>query len=239
MKEITDPKQRTTCWNCGRRIEMCLCSLVQKFDTNALFFFLVHPKEFRKEKVGSGRISHSSLPNSIFHMGIDFSHDKIVNEIIDDPNNFCVILWPGEESLPITNSYIIEQGQIKRLVVFILDGTWTCARKMYRQSSNLQKIQKVAIYPSAPSIFVIKQQPLENCLSTIEALVYVLKDLEKAGLEKEANWDDILIPFKRMIQQQIEISQDPTRKSYRGKQSYDLEAIKKRAQDGTRKRKLF
>ncbi len=231
--------ERYTCWKCSQRVELCLCEHITKFDTNSHFVFLVHPMEFKKEKIGTGRMTHSSLPNSTFHMGIDFSDDKTVNTFLNDPDNLCMILWPGSTSIEIDQIKTLPNILNKRPVIFILDGTWSCARKIYMQSPNLHNLQKISITPTAPSLFVIKQQPNSLCLSTMEAAVYVLKDLEKIQLEKNQNWDKMLHPFKLMIQRQIEISNDPTRKSYRGKKSYDLEAIQMRAAEGTRKRKLF
>jgi DTW domain-containing protein YfiP len=230
---------RETCWKCAQRIEMCLCEHITKFATNTHFVFLVHPMEFKKEKIGTGRMTHTSLPNSSFLMGIDFTQDKQVNAYLNDPNNFCMILWPGVSSIEIPKIKDLQESKNKKLVVFILDGTWACARKMYLQSPNLQKLQKISITPTAPSIFVIKQQPNSLCLSTMEAVLYVLKDLEKINIENKQNWEEILKPFKFMVQRQIEISNDPSRKSYRGRRTYDLEAIQKRAEIGTRKRKLF
>lgn len=231
--------QRTICWKCGQKQEMCLCSYIHKFHTQAHFVFLVHPKEFKKERIGTGRMTHASLPNSSFLMGVDFTLDDRVNRYILDPQFQTFILWPGAGSIPVEN--LNQEGFVstKKTVIFILDGTWAFAKKMYQLSRNLHNVAKISIEPTAPSLFVIKQQPEKLCLSTMEAILYILKGLEEAKVENNQNWDLMLEPFKKMVQRQIEISQDPSRKSYRNKKAYDLEAIQRRAESGTRKRKIF
>jgi len=231
--------QRQVCWSCGQKQEMCLCDHIQKFHTISHFVFLVHPKEFKKERIGTGRMTHSSLPNSSFLMGIDFSHDERVNQFIQNPLYRCFVLWPGSGSLPVEQVTTSELDQDKKIVIFILDGTWAFAKKMYQLSRNLYDLAKISIQPTAMSLFVIKQQPEKLCLSTMEAVLYILKGLELAKVESPQNWDLILAPFKKMVERQIEISQDPNRTSYRSKKAYDLDAIRNRAERGTRKRKIF
>lgn len=230
---------RTTCWKCSQKIEFCLCSEIHSVQTNAHFIFLVHPKEFKKEKLGTGRMTHSALINSSFWMGIDFTQDHRVNQILSDPQYQCFILWPGDDSLELAQVELAKDHQNKKVVIFILDGTWAFAKKMYRLSTNLHSIQKISITPTKPSEFIFKQQPEAICLSTVESIVYVLEGLEKNGFEKHQNWEVLLNPFRKMVKRQIEISQNPHRKSYRNTGGYKLDAIKERAQSGTRKRKLF
>lgn len=233
LKSVLDRPMRDLCRSCAQRMEYCLCEHITKYSTQTKFVILVHPKEYKRESICTGRMTHSSLPNSSFLMGVDFSEDKQVNQYIDDPANHCLLLYPGPEAIETSS---IEKTE-KNLIIFILDGTWANARKMYNMSKNLQKLQKISINPTAPSLFIIKQQPFEKCLSTLEAVIYVLKDLEKASIEASHDWDQMLKPFTTMIARQIEISNDPTRLSYRGKKCYDLESIQKRAQTGTRRKK--
>jgi DTW domain-containing protein YfiP len=195
---------------------------------------LIHPKEYKKEKIGTGRLTHASLPNSSLIVGIDFSHHDQVNQLISNQENQCLLLYPGE--MAIQTKELTETR--KNLVIFILDGTWACARKMYNQSKNLQSLPKLSIQPTAPSLFVIKQQPQSLCLSTMEAVLYVLKDLEQAQMEVSQDWEQILTPFKLMIQRQIEFASSSTQKSYRGKKGFDLAAIQQRAKQGTRKKRI-
>ena len=103
--------------------------------------------------------------------------------------------------------------------LFILDGTWPCARKMLKLSKNLQQLQRVSFDNTITSKFVIKQQPEPLCLSTIESVYTVLNLLKKSEFET-CNTDRFLLPFEKMVEQQIECIMNPNNKNhYRPKEN--------------------
>lgn len=184
--------------------------------TQTRFVFLMHPKEFKQEKAATGRLTHLCLPNSELHMGVSFADDASVNRLIEDPANFPVLLYPGEQARNLSRGELApaELGA-RQLVVFLLDATWACARKMLRLSGNLQGLPRIMFTTSAPSRYVIKQQPQAGCLSTLEAVHETLLALERSGLDRYALPDQLLGLFQRMQQFQIECAQDPARAGYR------------------------
>jgi len=97
--------------------------------------------------------------------------------------------------------------------IFILDGTWPCARKMLKLSKNLQKLKRVSFDKNIKSKFIIKQQPDSLCLSTIESVYTVLNLLKESGLE-QCDTKDFLLPFEKMIEYQVDCILDPAKKSY-------------------------
>ena len=44
---------------------------------------MMHPKEFKHEKAGTGRLTHLCLANSELHMGIGFDNDAAVQTLIN------------------------------------------------------------------------------------------------------------------------------------------------------------
>lgn len=227
------------CYRCGVRVTTCVCPDITPLKTRMKLVLLMHPKEFKKQRLGTGRMTHASLSESEIIMGVDFSADARVNALIADEGNFCTVLWPGDNAIPWDgNENLTAQLGDRRLVVFLLDGTWNCARKMYRLSPNLQALGKLALAPTKPSAFVIKQQPDVRCLSTIEATQLLFETLEGAGLEDAQDWPSLMRPFLKMNEQQIRMASDPDRKAYR-KGTYNPAATLERAIKGTRARKLF
>jgi DTW domain-containing protein YfiP len=53
-----------------------------------------------------------------------------------------------------------------------------------RFSENLRALPQIRFTPAAPSRFYIKRQPKAHCVSTIEAVHYLLDRLESQGLEE-------------------------------------------------------
>ena len=69
--------------------------------------------------------------------------------------------------------------------------------------------------PSGPSRFVIKQQPKDGCLSTLEATHELLGSLQRSGLDDYPLPDQLLQLFQRMQDFQIKCASDPNRGGYR------------------------
>ena len=62
--------------------------------TRTKFVFLMHPYEFKREKANTGRLTHLCLTDSAIHMGVGFDGDETVQALINDPQNYPVMLYP-------------------------------------------------------------------------------------------------------------------------------------------------
>lgn len=179
--------------------------------TRTKFVFLMHPKEFKDEKAATGRLTHLCLANSEIHMGIAFDDHESVQELIADPRHYPMLLYPGETSRNLSNHELKpEELAGRQLVVFLLDGTWSCARKMLRVSPSLQRLPRVMFTPTAQSRYRIKRQPQDGCLSTLEATHETLLALERTGLDRYPLPDQLLGLFERMQAFQIQCMSDPS-----------------------------
>jgi len=176
----------------------------------------MHPKEYRKEKNGTGHMTKLQLENSEIIVGIDFTNNKRVNEILTKENSCSFLLYPGKDNF---NLSIRKKPEITSFIgnnphIFILDGTWPCARKMLKLSKNLQKLKRVSFDNKIKSKFIIKQQPISLCLSTIESVFTVLNLLKKGGVE-QCETEGFLLPFEKMIEYQLASRLNPNNNSYR------------------------
>jgi len=175
----------------------------------------MHPKEYRKEKSGTGHITSLQLENSEIIVGVDFTNNKRVNEILTNEKSCSFLLYPGKDNfnLSIRKSTEINSFMGNNPHIFILDGTWPCARKILKLSKNLQKLKRVSFDNKIKSKFIIKQQPESLCLSTIESVYTVLNLLKEGDLE-QCETKNFLIPFEKMIEYQLEYLLNPNSKNY-------------------------
>lgn len=204
------------CYRCFWPQALCWCESITAMPTKTKFVFLMHPKEFKEEKAGTGRLTHLCLSNSEIHMGVEFDRDERVQALIADPNNFPVLLYPGASARNLSRGELRgEEIGSRQLVVFLLDATWSGARKMLRLSPSLQRLPRIMFSPSGPSRFVIKQQPKEGCLSTLEATHELLVALDRTGFDRYTLPDQLLQLFERMQNYQIKCASDPNRGGYR------------------------
>jgi len=183
-----------------------MCAHVKKIMTKTKFVILMHPKEFKKTKNGTGRLTHLSLPNSELYIDIDFSEHRAINRLINNSENICYVLYPGKNTLNLNTDKIDTSG--KQMVIFIIDSTWPCSVKMLRLSRNLQQLPKMSFTHSKSSQFKIKEQPKEFCLSTIESTLTVLELLNIQGIEEieHRDFEHFLDPFTSMVDYQLACS---------------------------------
>jgi DTW domain-containing protein YfiP len=164
----------------------------------------MHSKEFRKTKNGTGIFSHLSLPNSELFVGIDFSDNKQIDAIVEDQNNNCFILYPSKNSLILNDTQVVQSG--KTTVIFLIDSTWACAKKIMRVSQNIKDLPRLSFYHDRVSAFHIKEQPNEICLSTIESIQTVLGLLETHITQESL--ETFLTPFHEMVKYQMTFTKE-------------------------------
>ena len=194
----------------------CICKHIRPFHTNTRFIILMHPKEYKKEKNGTGHMTKLQLENSEIIVGVDFTTNSRVNKILNNTENTSFLLYPGKDNFNLSTRKSAETHAFmgNNPYIFILDGTWPCARKMLKLSKNLQTLKRVSFDNKIKSKFIIKQQPDPLCLSTIESVYTVLNLLNKGGVE-QCETKDFLLPFEKMIEHQLEYMFNPESKNYR------------------------
>ena len=227
---------RDVCMQCFRPAKSCFCSDIHSFDTETHIAILMHPKEAKKVKLGTGRLTHLYLNNSEIRIGSDFTDDERVNSLISDPQFFPVVLYPGENSVEISgDGSIINDVKSKRLLVFVIDASWPLAKKILRQSQNLHALPQIRFRPQEPSRYILKKQPHPYCLCTIESVSFLLEELENIGLENSGGKHRTLrIALEKMCRHQSEFMSNTTFSKYR-KEKY-LNSITK-GRPGKRQRR--
>ena len=199
----------------------------------------MHPKEAYKQKTGTGRLAHLTLENSEILIGINFTQNARLKELLADERYFPVLLYPGEDAYTAESlarnfgsgnctqgsgsnevqscdgvgfagfdcAQGAEKTARKQLLVIVVDATWFFAKKMLRLSPNLLELPKISFRAGYRSQFKFKQQPAEECLSTIESCYYLMKELQKEkvfGVNLDADCESLMDVFKRMVDYQLE-----------------------------------
>jgi len=217
--------------------------------TRTKFVFLMHPKEFKHEKAATGRLTHLCLSNSSLQMGIGFDDDEAIQSLIEDPAYSPMLLYPGlnalnlstlDETNPDLPGLRARLGE-RPLLIFLLDATWALGRKMLKLSPTLQRLPRLMFTPSAPSRFIIKQQPHPSCLSTLEATHELLLALQRAGLDDYPLPDQLLALFGRMQDFQMRCAADPAKAGYRRRHVAKLpgERLPPKGKSGARRTRVF
>jgi DTW domain-containing protein YfiP len=169
------------------------------------FAVLTHPVEW-KRRIATGRMAALALEGSHLLKGARFADARRLPALLEPPPSSPVLLYPGEGSRDLTTTPRAElEAEGKRLLVVVLDGTWTTAGKTLRTCPALEALPRVAFDPPAPSRLAVRSQPREHCLSTLEAIHFVLEvigtdeDRRQAGhLLELLEWMvDLELQFRR------------------------------------------
>lgn len=197
------PERRPSCEDCGRPGELCYCAHVQPTKTQTRVVILQHPREARVP-LGTLRMLQLSLPDAQVHRGVEFAGDPGVEALYaEEPAPY--VLYPGPEARDLA-----ELPRDRPITLIAVDGTWAQAKALLRRNPRLAALPRVAFSPGSPSIYRIRRQPAEHCVSTLEALGRALDVLE--GPEGYFS-ERLQAPLRALVADQLRLTRE--RPSYR------------------------
>ncbi|MCR5284079.1 MAG: DTW domain-containing protein [Treponema sp.] len=197
------------CFKCFKPQSVCLCKYTKELDTKIKFVFLMHPKEFRKQRTGTGNLAHICLKDSEIIVGLDFEENARFQELMHSDKYFPVLMYPGEDAWTAKKEGFAQLVGDKTLLVIILDATWFCSKKMIEHNQFLLKLPRVSFAGSYTSIFTFKREPYPDYISTIECCYYFIKELQTINFVDPAIDPEPLINvFKQMIKLQLQCEND-------------------------------
>ena len=202
---MTETAHREECYTCRRAKKNCLCGSAKPFATRMRFVILMHTKEAHKQRTGTARLAKMCLTNAELLIGKDFSRNERVQDLLRDPAYSPFVLYPGPRAVNFRNLGKAPPPEGKTLLVFVVDGTWRGARSLLNKSPNIRALPRLSFSRAYVSQFKIKKQPLEHCVSTIEAIYYLCKEAEEAGYEElKSQAEGLMAIFKELVDTQLE-----------------------------------
>lgn len=121
--------------------------------------------------------------------------DTTLRSILADEHR-TLLLYPTKNAIPI-DEVDISDGPFN---VVLLDGTWPQAKAIFTRSPALQGLRQVKLVGSDISHYVIRTQPAEGCLSTLETAASALATLEQDPRIKE----QLVQPLIQLCQFQLD-----------------------------------
>ena len=229
-KLVQQSEGREYCQGCNRPPIQCLCDYIpnEKIALDTKVLVLQHPVEFRRKTVSTVPLLKLTLDLCQVLVGRSFGDQ--IRPIIDDAcakGRIPIVLFPGPDAICLEDDNVIaqlEQGKIgkeilvsasyesrnsksAKYLLVIVDGTWTQAKRMLRNSPILlERCQKIQFTGTSDrSIYdSIRKQPDTFCLSTLESCVRTLKLLEPDNPSMDEATTYLLSSLKALVKTQIE-----------------------------------
>ena len=184
--------ERVVCARCRRPKRVCYCAALQPVDNDTPVVILRHPRE-RKIAVGTAHMAQLSLTRAEVWTALDFTNDGRLQRLCETSRPH--ILYPGPDAKDVHD---ITPGEVGSLIV--IDGTWPQAKKLLKLNPGLRDLPQVRFNPARASEYQVRRQPADHCVSTIEALFYILSAIEPNG----QRFENLLSPFRRMVEMQVD-----------------------------------
>lgn len=185
-------EHREVCYRCHKPATLCVCEGLSRVKNRTRILILQHPRE-RFHPIGTARFAELGLENVRAEISWSETGRSIRRDLDVEPGTGLLYPHPDARLL----SELLPSERPKQLIV--LDGTWHHAHTLYRENTWLQALPHYALCPEEPSRYRIRKEPRAECVSTLEAIVQALSQLEP-DLE---GLSDLLGSFDRMIDQQI------------------------------------
>lgn len=201
---MTSEEARPFCYACRRARVVCVCEDVRPIPTRTRLIFLQHEEEAWNQ-IGTARMAHLALPNSLLLEGRDFKDDARLAAVLDGSRE-AFLLWPTRDAIALDE---LEPGKERDLIV--IDGTWVQARNLFNHTPALQTLRRVKLPRGEKSRYRIRLQPRGECVSSLEATVRALGALEG----DTARFEPLLAAFDRMIDRHIERAKAAGREIFR------------------------
>ncbi|XP_023341161.1 DTW domain-containing protein 2 [Eurytemora carolleeae] len=172
-----DKPVRDTCSDCERPSRVCLCEYISKprIKLRTSIIILQHPDE-EKRAIRTGKLLELGLESDNFKI---FRGKKFPGKFPELVKIFqCPgtrLLYPGQDSRVLTE---ISPPDPNISSIVLLDGTWDQAKKMFIRNQGLQALPKIMLNLSCKSIYTVRTQPNESCLSTLETAVHSVALIE-------------------------------------------------------------
>lgn len=189
---------RSFCDQCDFLKSRCLCDTLKSVQNQTQLIILQHPSE-TKHPLNTVRIMSKSFKNILIFKGEDFNQHQLLNEIIANPDNNILLLYPGPQSQTLSPETYQKNFSTPITHLIVIDGTWRKAKKIFLTSQNLQLLETCKLAEVNQTEYKIRKAPTPDSLSTLEATVEALNIIEPSLDTSHA-----IKSFNKMIDMQIQ-----------------------------------
>ncbi|KAM9103506.1 tRNA-uridine aminocarboxypropyltransferase 2 isoform 1-T1 [Megaptera novaeangliae] len=194
-------ERRPECSRCSRPQKVCLCPFlpVHPLHISTHLYIIQHPAEENKV-LRTVPLLAACLPQDKckVKIGRRFSEERDPELSTVCRKSDTLILYPGADAANL-EEFILD-SPIYPSTIIIIDGTWSQAKDIFYKNSLFRLPKQVQLKTSISSQYVIRAQPTNRCLSTLECAAVALSILEKNNYIQET----LLRPLQALCSFQLQ-----------------------------------
>lgn len=193
--------RRPTCSRCRRPEKVCLCPFLpqQPLEVSSSLYIVQHPNE-ESRVLRTVPLLAACLPQGKCNVivGRRFSEERYPDLAAVCQDSKTLILYPGPSAQNLEELEEVELN--KKYNVILIDGTWSQAKNMFLKNSMFHLPKQVQLNKVLSSQYVIRTQPSNICLSTLECAAVTLSILERNDSIQEV----LLRPLRALCSFQLQ-----------------------------------
>ncbi|XP_069609451.1 tRNA-uridine aminocarboxypropyltransferase 2 isoform X1 [Ranitomeya imitator] len=172
--------QRARCARCSRPEKVCLCPFLpaHPLSVSTCLYIVQHPAE-ESRVLRTVPLLAACLPEEKCKVliGRRFGEERYpeLAAVCRKPGTF--ILYPGAEAANLEELSLEDNHHPHSLI--IIDGTWSQAKDIFYKNFLFRLPKQVQLKTTISSQYVIRTQPTNTCLSTLECAAIALAIMEK------------------------------------------------------------
>ncbi|KAH8335704.1 hypothetical protein KR074_011078 [Drosophila pseudoananassae] len=172
------PIRRDKCEQCKRPVVVCWCPALPSPPeaVASQIVILQHPAEEKRSLRTALMLQLGLEPGKcVVYKGKRFPNHKNhaeLQRILESPQT--LLLYPSRDSVPLEEV----DRSAGPYTLLLIDGTWPQAKAIYASSPALHRLRQVKLIAVGISDYIIRTQPTEGCLSTLETAAQCLAVLE-------------------------------------------------------------
>ena len=168
MRGRMTPGRNDRCQSCMMRHEHCVCERAPTIQSPVPILVIRHWKE-RNKPSNTARLASLAIPNLRI---VDYGApgEPWSSNTLDLPKPALLFPDPDAQPLPFTPETIV-----------VVDGSWPQARKLVNKLPELKAMPRIQIESAPNQPLRLRQPPIPEGMSTIEAIARLLDRLSGPG----------------------------------------------------------
>ncbi|KAI7789853.1 putative DTW domain-containing protein 2-like [Triplophysa rosa] len=173
-------ERRPTCHTCCRPVKVCLCPYLpaRPLDISTYLYIVQHPAE-ESRVLRTVPLLAACLPPvkcKVF-IGRRFTDERHPELAAVCKDAHTLLLYPGAAAANLED--LASDFATTAHNVILIDGTWSQAKDMFLRNSLFRLPKQVQLRSVSSSQYVIRTQPTNMCVSTLECAAVALSIMEK------------------------------------------------------------